>query len=109
LKPFTTEIAERTEWPGTTLGGQTAEVHEFVLSEGSIDLLRSSSTAVFDWYYPDLPEDLCLLKPDGTTWFHSTVHESWAALWQTAEEATSLEQLSPILSELLDAPRVPTT
>jgi hypothetical protein len=93
LRPFTTEIADKTEWPGTRLFGHTAKVHRFVLNEESIELLESRSKAVFDWYYPDLPEDLCLLRRDGTTWFQSTVHESWAALWLAAEEAASLERL----------------
>jgi len=107
LSPFTTGIATRDEWPGTRLSRRSAEVREFVINEQSVELLRSRSTAVSDWYYPDLPEDLCLLRVDGTTWFQSTVHESWAALWQTNEEAASLERGSPNLSRLLGPPRNP--
>lgn len=87
----------------------TDSVDEFVLNDGSIDLRRASVSATVDWHYPGLPEDRCLLGPDGTAWFQSTVHEAWAASRITAEEAAALERPSPSLYRLLAEPRVPTT
>lgn len=107
LRPFTIESTERSEWPGTRLWKHTATVHFFVLNVESIKLLKSSAHAIGDWYYPNLPEDPCFLRADDTPWFQSTVHEDWAALRLSLEEAEDLRISHQALFELLAPPRDP--
>ena len=103
LTPFVTEITEQSEWPGTSIIG-SARVYYFTLSEESVDLLASTSSSMFGWT-GELPEDLALLRIDGSPWFESVVHEEWACLILNTDELAELYRSRPSWSLSLDQPR----
>lgn len=78
----------RSSWPGTELVGHTATSYQFLLDEGATRILQDSARGLFDWQAPDLPEDLCVLREDGSTWLGSIAHEkdAWVE-WDEAEIA----------------------
>ena len=69
-----------TEWPGTRLFGETADVYRFRYDGYLIDRLGRATDRLYQWQQPDLPEDLCLLRPDGRPWLSSISHEQDAWL-----------------------------
>jgi hypothetical protein len=80
LEPYALRIEQVTEWPGTQLiGGRTSRRHLFRLTTDSIDLVLAASTTIFDWINPGLPEDLHLLRRDGSTVLGSIAQEN--AVW----------------------------
>ena len=69
------------EWHGTRLEhGATAVLHSFPMTPSSQDFLMHHVRSLFSWRWPDNPEDLCLLAPDGTPILFSTAHEQYAQL-----------------------------
>ena len=86
LDPFRTERRDR--WPGTTLlaGAGLATLHHFVLSDATIAALTEAVDSIYEWRQPRLPEDLCALRADDTTWLASIAHEGEAWLELTPDE-----------------------
>ncbi|MFT4050592.1 MAG: hypothetical protein QM648_12250 [Solirubrobacterales bacterium] len=79
------------EWPGTKLlGGDTATLRRFPCDLAHLEALREATTALFGWLSPDLPEDLCLYRSDGTVWLSTISHERDAVLTVTASELARL-------------------
>lgn len=101
LQPFVLSRESRSEWPGTRLYENTAEVIEFRLTEESAALLVAvSSAGLLDWMQPELPEDLCLLRDDGDPFFVSITHEGSAALYLRNEELQELRRSAPAVAAL---------
>ena len=93
--PYVVEVREQSEWPGTRLFDSVATVVYFDLNDKVVELLTSDKGSVFDWRWPDMPEDLCLLRMDGSVWFGSISHEHDAWLNVTPLEKEDLLALSP--------------
>lgn len=88
-----TKTEERASWPGTILGGRTANVITFGLSAAKIAVLKESAQGLFDWIQPALPEDLALLCRDGTPWLTTIAHERDAFLTlRTADVGAVLQE-----------------
>ena len=96
LRPFIVRIAETSEWPGTVLLTETATVSRFSLYAESIEILSSYADGLYSWRQPDLPEDLCLLRPDGQPFLVTIAHERDAYL-DLAEEAESFLRAASML------------
>jgi len=89
------------EWPGTRLLKGTAALLTFDLNRESLLLLRSVP-GLYSWQQPDLPEDLCLLRADGTPWLVSISHENDAYLNLEEAEAALLRKDVPGLVLVAD-------
>jgi hypothetical protein len=74
-QPFLIKEEETDEWFGTKLLGDKAWVYTFRLCPEAITLVAEASLALFSWLQPDLPEDLCFVRFDGTPWLVSISHE----------------------------------
>jgi hypothetical protein len=83
---------EVSEWPGTRLLDGTANVHAFRLCAESMDVFASAVDGLFEWTQPSNPEDLSLLRADGSIWLASTSHERDAFLELDEHEARALAQ-----------------
>jgi hypothetical protein len=103
LKPFTLRVDECSEWPGTTLLQDTATVHRFRFSEQCAELLCGAARGLYSWLQPDLPEDLCLIRPGGDVWLVSISHEKDAYLELTPDESRVLLETIPSLKLSYDA------
>jgi hypothetical protein len=95
LQPSVVEIREQSEWPGTKLSRRTVKVMYFIFDEGTAALLRRTTTSLFDWRWPELPEDLCLMRNDQSVWFGSTSHEAQGWLQVSEREMSMLRADHP--------------
>ena len=90
VKPHIVDVREQAEWPGTRLFDSTATVVYFALNSEVSEILSSVDESTFDWRWPNMPEDLCLLRKDESVWFGSISHERDAWLSTTPSEKTDL-------------------
>ncbi|QDH20409.1 leucine-rich repeat domain-containing protein [Saccharibacillus brassicae] len=54
------------------------------------DFLKATTSHLFGWIHPELPEDLCFWDDDGNCLMHSMSHEDIAGMNATPEEAERL-------------------
>lgn len=52
-------------------GEHHARVFRYVYSRGVIDRVGRAASSIYDWRQPDRPEDLALLRADGSRWLSS--------------------------------------
>jgi hypothetical protein len=64
-----------TRWPGTELVDEVADVWAGRLEPETVELLKSSVGGLYEWEPPNLPEDLCFRRADGSALLVSTTHE----------------------------------
>ena len=106
LGPFIVATEARSSWPGTILQGHTAKVISFRFDAGSAQVLKTFSTALYDWVQPALPEDLCLLRSNGEPWLTTIAHEKDAFLALSGAERSAL--LTAVADLELGTPALPT-
>jgi len=111
LKPFLASKEECTAWPGT--GSADKDDHELValVEPASVrrydyvpqcaELLKQATDRLYAWLQPELPEDLCLLRDDGSEWLVTIAHEHDSYLCLSAEEHTRLVDAIPQLGPRL--------
>jgi hypothetical protein len=75
LNGFLIEQKSSSEWPGTELLDEKAVVRIFKFNPDSLEILKLFACGLYDWVQPELLEDLCLLRFDGTPWLVSISHE----------------------------------
>jgi hypothetical protein len=97
LEPYKISSVETDEWPSTKLVDDTATVLTYSYEKASVDLLMGCSDRLYGWQQPDLPEDLCLLRPDGSPWLVTISHENDGYLMLSPEEKASLISSFPDL------------
>ncbi|MGC4114480.1 MAG: hypothetical protein QM765_07690 [Myxococcales bacterium] len=90
LAPFLISEDPAKKWPGTETYMPTATVRRYLLSPNSEAVLMESARGLFDWRQPDLPEDLHLLRPDGSVLLASVAHEREAFIEATDGDAKYL-------------------
>jgi hypothetical protein len=96
LSPFLVANEEVDRWPGTELvGGRKSRRLLFRLEPASLDLLIAATTGLFDWVNPQLPEDLHLLRSDGTTVLGTVAQEEDAWLELDEDELRQLRSSAP--------------
>jgi hypothetical protein len=105
LKPFLTSKAESKVWPGT--GSPDMADHEFMVSiepssvyryaygRQCAGLLKQATDRLYAWLQPELPEDLCLLRADGSEWLVTIAHEHVSYLCLSSEEHSRLVKAVP--------------
>ena len=101
LGPHLESKGRESAWPGTELLGHEATVYRFKLAPEARWGLATAAAGLFDWRQPDRPEDLCLLRSDGSAWLGSIAHERDAFLSLSAEEVRRLEAEAPAIWALL--------
>jgi hypothetical protein len=104
LRPHLVRQDWTTEWPGTRLLGDRAWVGRYELTHDCVAVLAGAASGMFQWQHPALPEDLSLLRADGTTWFASTANERAASFELSEVERRALLDDLPALRALLDPP-----
>jgi hypothetical protein len=101
LQPHLVERNRRSSWPGTTLLREEATVFRFALNEAVLNILSDASDGLYDWQQPTLPEDLALVRDDGTAILGSICHEQDAYLEVTDEEYGSLTGSVPEIARIV--------
>jgi hypothetical protein len=101
LQSWLIETGERSEWPGTRLIGHPASVFTYRLDPGFIEALDGAVAGLYEWRQPELPEDLCLLRADGSPWLVTIAHERDAYFRlddiERAELVSALPRIEPLL------------
>lgn len=92
--------SEESEWPGTVLLCETATVHRFRYNFAVFEILRDAAQCFFDWHQPALPEDLCLLRRDGTPWFVCISHEGDCYFELSEQDAATIQAEMPQFCKL---------
>jgi hypothetical protein len=97
LRPYYRDISDVESWPGTTLIGESARLYEINYNMDVVGLLKSVSTSLFNWIQPDLPEDLCFYRPDGSVWLAIISHERDGFMSTTPQEIELIKSRLPAL------------
>lgn len=107
LEPFLLLKAKETQWPGTVLlcdelfPDNTATVYRSRLCRESAEILKEAVDGLYSWQQPERPEDLCLLRPDGSPWLVTIAHEADSYFELTLEEKDlvlgDLPELGPLV------------
>lgn len=98
VKPYVVEATVSSEWPGTRLlDGVEAMVYKFVLTRESSEILKGAVNRLYDWKPPWMPEDLCLLRADGSPWLVTEASGASAYFLLSHEEKESLVSRIPML------------
>lgn len=103
LRPYLVSNELRREWPGTKLLSGTARVQEYRFDGGCCETLGQLVDGLYGWRQPDAPEDLCLLRHDGSPALVSIAHEEDSCLDLTSQELRRLEDSCEGWSELLES------
>ncbi len=91
LQPSLVEEKRSSSWPGTALLlDEEATVLQFAMNIAVLDELKSASAGLYDWQQPSLPEDLALIRQDGTAILSSISYERDAYLEIADEEYEAL-------------------
>lgn len=98
LRFFLISKSEEHEWPGTRLLDETATVYRYRFCRESASIMVEVAERLFAWIQPNLPEDLCLLRFDGSPWLVTIAHESDGYLILTRKELRNLVSTIPCLS-----------
>jgi hypothetical protein len=89
-------------WPGTALvGGTRATVLRATLDARVRHLLSEAVDGLYGWRQPDRPEDLALLRKDGTPLLGSRANERGAFLVVDEDELERLSLTLPWLPDVL--------
>ena len=102
LAPSFVSRKQASEWPGTQLlDGELADVYEGELSHHATETLAASVGSLLDFQQPSLPEDLSLLREDGSPWLITCAHEGDIYLELSEQERQELQRIAPWFARLL--------
>lgn len=112
------EVRLSTSGPGTGFGAKYAgleeapevvarygaEVYSLRLTERVLHVLLTVAEGLYDWHFPELPENLCLLRPERQACLWSAVPDRFAYLYVTdAEMRAILKQVRGVRVERVPA------
>jgi hypothetical protein len=103
LRDLAAQSRRASSWPGTRLIGADATVYEAPLSPANVAILCAAGDRLYGWLQPDLPEDLCFLRADGSAWLTSIAHEGDAFLTMRPHEAADVALRDPLFWSELEA------
>ena len=101
LRCFLANDYRGNRWPGTELLEGTARIVEYTYTPESRDVLKEAAGGFCDWLQPDLPEDLCLLRPSGDVWMATISHEGDAFFEMQTQELKAMVERVPGLADYL--------
>ena len=82
LEPFLIETRVTDNWPGTRVLGYEVQLLRYYAKPEILPILLSVKS-LYDWQYPNAPEDLHFYTATGDCWLASTAHDAIA--WVCAE------------------------
>ena len=93
LKRFKISSRQTHQWPGTvSFDPYLYQLVYYRADEACLEVLKSRG-GVYDWLYPEAPEDLCFYK-NGYCWLATTSHEKMGFLYtDNAAVVTALKEL----------------
>ena len=97
LEQHQSERTQASEWPGTRLLQGSATVYRYHLTDGCAETLKRATHHLYGWLHPNLPEDLCFIRDDGSPWLVSIAHERDSYLQLSAAEVENLKIKLPEL------------
>ncbi len=98
IAPSIVDRKRASAWPGTQLlDGELAEVYEGELSHHAAETLAEAAGSLLEFQQPSLPEDVSLLRKDGSPWLISCAHEGDIYLELTVDELGELQRIAPWL------------
>jgi hypothetical protein len=89
---------KRSDWPGTIIKNFLATIYTYRCDPGLLTELQTVATRLYQWVQPELPEDLCFLRPDGSPILVSIAHERDAYLVLSQQEVNDLLVAVPALA-----------
>ena len=101
LGPHLLSVTQETEWPGTRLFDDTATVHRFSFNFETAQILKDAAGRLYDWIQPHLPEDLSILRHDGSPWLVTITHERYSSVYLNDAEYQEFGQNAPTLIKSL--------
>jgi hypothetical protein len=101
LSAFPSPDKESLPWTGAQLFDSGAEVKRFLYCQETVDILLEVSKKIFDWEQPGLPEDLTLIRPDGSDWLVAMSHSRQAFLSLSREERSDIVHAIPRLGAMI--------
>lgn len=94
LEPFLRGTTAETAWPGTHLDGDgVGEVRRYRLEPALLDVITSATDHLYGWRPPALPQDIALLRGDGSPFLVSVTQQEWAALELDPDEEVTFRDL----------------
>lgn len=102
LNPCLVRGEDVTNWPGTELvGGRVSRRYLFSSTPDCVEVLIAAASQLSDWVNPSLPEDLHLLREDGTTVLGTVAQDEDA--WLELEEQEFVQFEAAATEELRSA------
>jgi hypothetical protein len=99
LRAYIISKGDAERWPGTQLlHGHQATVYRFSTTKQAIDILCDTTSRLFAWQQPELPEDLCFEKDDNTPLLSCICHENEARLYLSTADFHRFEQRLPLIT-----------
>lgn len=106
LKEHVVEFRRSMTFPGNWSKNAQLQLHEsfsddapaiyvFRLNGHSLFALLGFTEGLYDWEYPDLPENLCLMRPEKQACLCSVTRERMAYLYMTEDEVRTLLRRIP--------------
>ena len=81
--------------------GAQGRMLRYRLSRDTVAILKRSARGLYEWCHPELPENLCLLRPDGTPWLVTIAAQRLGYLELTPFEKLLLGRAAPGLAAVL--------
>ena len=102
LAPFLYRMEMKSEWPGTVLYGDTVPIYIYYYVKESVSILKKSATRLYQWQRSDLPDDLCLLRPDESPWLVTIAHENDSYFELSENEIRHLLKAIPAYTTMIE-------
>jgi hypothetical protein len=100
LEPFLMSNQMVREWPGTALFSGEAHRLSYHWNDSCRRVLASCAEGLYEWLQPERPEDLGLLRSDGSVWLASVAHERDAWLELEFAECDRLLRVCPEIADI---------
>lgn len=97
LRRYEVEVRKQDRWPGTILIDDMAIIYSYLFTGDVRNILADAVEGLYDWLHPQRPEDLCLLRSDGSAWITSIAHERDAYFTISKQEREILVSSVPHL------------
>jgi hypothetical protein len=103
MKDNLIQVSNAKSWPGTVLhgSGPGVKLYRFKYNSSSAKILATTANTLFEWVQPHLPEDLCLIRIDGSPFLTTIAHERDAYLKLKEEERQFMDRSYPNISIIL--------
>ncbi|MEW5883895.1 MAG: hypothetical protein AB1725_06700 [Armatimonadota bacterium] len=97
LSPYIEASSYLNEWSGTKLIGHAARVYRLRIADGLIDYLRRLGRPIYNYLEPEMLEDPCITRADGSEFFTAISHERDSYFMLSRDEKGELAREIPAL------------